>query len=333
VLTCSVVLATLNGAEHLPAQLASIRDQLRLPDELVISDDGSSDATVKVAEDFRQTAPFSVRVIAGPRQGCAENFWSAAESATSQVIAWSDQDDVWHREKLARCLAAIEERNAAMAVHAAAVVGPGLQALGRKHPGYSTTRLLGPLEGDPLLVPPGFAIVFRRQLMDELDWASRPLSHQHRYQLPHDHAVWLWAFACHRRVELRDSLALYRQHTHNLAGAPPAADVGYLKAALGATAEQYERLAERLTGYATWLEGAGQAAAGDYFRQMAERARMRGRVRDGPGSAARWAGLATALRRDAYASRDRGGFGARALANDALSVCAGLARARPTLGP
>ena len=62
----SVALCTYNGARFLPAQLESLAAQSRLPDELVIRDDGSSDQTLAILGEFAARAPFATRSSAGP---------------------------------------------------------------------------------------------------------------------------------------------------------------------------------------------------------------------------------------------------------------------------
>lgn len=57
----SVVLCTYNGAQHLPALLDSLVRQRKLPDELLISDDGFTDATQQLITAFAERAPFFVR--------------------------------------------------------------------------------------------------------------------------------------------------------------------------------------------------------------------------------------------------------------------------------
>ena len=58
----SIALCTYNGARHLQAQLDSFARQTLLPTELIISDDGSTDNTLAVAEEFAQAVPFAVRI-------------------------------------------------------------------------------------------------------------------------------------------------------------------------------------------------------------------------------------------------------------------------------
>jgi glycosyltransferase involved in cell wall biosynthesis len=99
----SIVLATFNGEDYLPAQLESYAAQLRLPDELVVCDDRSTDATSSILAEFAQRAPFPVRLVQNERTlGASENFAQALALATGDVIFLSDQDDVWLPRKLAR---------------------------------------------------------------------------------------------------------------------------------------------------------------------------------------------------------------------------------------
>ncbi len=102
-LRVSVALCTYNGSRFLPEQLASIAAQTRLPDELVVCDDGSSDATPQIVADFGNSAPFPVRFFRNPRNlGSTKNFEQAIGLCTGDLIALCDQDDIWLPEKMAR---------------------------------------------------------------------------------------------------------------------------------------------------------------------------------------------------------------------------------------
>ena len=99
----SVALCTYNGSRYLREQLDSIASQTRRPDELVIRDDMSADETVEIAERFAEKAPFPVNIHRNTENfGSTRNFESAIEACRGEIIALSDQDDVWEPQKLER---------------------------------------------------------------------------------------------------------------------------------------------------------------------------------------------------------------------------------------
>lgn len=99
----SVALCTYNGGTYLTEQLRSLAAQQRLPDELVVCDDGSTDASVDVVREFASRAPFPVRLEIQPRRlGARANFARAIELCRGTWIALCDQDDVWRPDKLYR---------------------------------------------------------------------------------------------------------------------------------------------------------------------------------------------------------------------------------------
>jgi glycosyltransferase involved in cell wall biosynthesis len=101
----SIALTTYNGARFLPAQLASFLAQSRLPDELVVGDDRSSDDTVALLRDFAARAPFPVQITVNAENlGPTRNFAETVLRCCGDVIFLSDQDDVWHPDKLAAML-------------------------------------------------------------------------------------------------------------------------------------------------------------------------------------------------------------------------------------
>jgi glycosyltransferase involved in cell wall biosynthesis len=93
-----VAMATWNGARFVEAQLASIAAQTRLPDQVVVADDGSSDETIALVE--RSGLPVDVLTGDG-RLGVTANFERAIRAVQADVIVLADQDDVWRADKLA----------------------------------------------------------------------------------------------------------------------------------------------------------------------------------------------------------------------------------------
>ena len=99
----SVVMTTYNGAKYLHTQLQSIANQLRLPDELIVCDDASSDATTEITRSFTAALPSVVRLYANQaRLGAVKNYEQALGYCNADIIVLCDQDDVWRPDKLVR---------------------------------------------------------------------------------------------------------------------------------------------------------------------------------------------------------------------------------------
>lgn len=101
-----ILLGTHNGAEFLPEQLQSFRNQCHSNWELLVSDDGSTDQTVEVIEAFAKLVPQRVTLRQGPRQEFWKNFLSMVRlnDMGGEFFAYSDQDDIWGSEKLAKAV-------------------------------------------------------------------------------------------------------------------------------------------------------------------------------------------------------------------------------------
>lgn len=97
----SIALCTYNGAQFLQEQLESIALQTRTPDEMIICDDQSKDGTLEILRNFASKASFPVQVFLNEKNlGSTKNFEKAIKLCTGDIIFLSDQDDVWHPEKL-----------------------------------------------------------------------------------------------------------------------------------------------------------------------------------------------------------------------------------------
>lgn len=106
----SVAMATYNGAAYISEQLDSLFAQTRQPDELVITDDASSDETAEIAERFARNVKFPVYVLRNRiNLGYAENFAHAMMHCTGDLIFLSDQDDVWFPSKIETILSLTRE--------------------------------------------------------------------------------------------------------------------------------------------------------------------------------------------------------------------------------
>lgn len=98
----TILLATRNGAEFICQQLESYRAQSYSNWELVVSDDGSTDGTLGLIQDFANSVSQTVTIRRGPQKGFWQNFVSMVRSSdlSGDLLAYSDQDDRWFVDKL-----------------------------------------------------------------------------------------------------------------------------------------------------------------------------------------------------------------------------------------
>ena len=98
-------MAAYNGSAYIKQQLDSFVSQTRLPDELIVCDDFSCDATIEILERFVLTAPFEVILVFNEKNlGYTKNFEKAISLCSGDLIFICDQDDVWYEDKISKIL-------------------------------------------------------------------------------------------------------------------------------------------------------------------------------------------------------------------------------------
>lgn len=261
--TVSVAMCTRNGEAFVRAQLTSILTQTVAVDEIVVSDDASSDATlVTVGEVLAEAAGVVGRVLRNASPiGVAANFAQAIGATTGDIVVLSDQDDVWVPGRVERLLAEFAARPGLQMVHSDArlVDGSGstlgetlFQALG-----VSAVSLAAIHEGR------AFEMLLRRNLVTGATSAFRRELAAIALPVPEGwiHDEWLAIVAAARNGldVVEATLIDYRQHGGNEIGA---ASLG-LKKTLGRLAEngaaRNGRLVARARSLDTWM--AAQADA------------------------------------------------------------------------
>ncbi len=100
----TVLLSTYNGEKYLRQQLDSLIGQELRPTKILIRDDGSSDGTIGILEEYCKNYGF-ISYYTGDNLKPARSFWNLIENTEkADYYALCDQDDVWFRDKLKRAV-------------------------------------------------------------------------------------------------------------------------------------------------------------------------------------------------------------------------------------
>ena len=104
-------LATYNSAKFLRAQLDSLFSQTCQDFDLLVADDGSSDATLAILAEYKARFPHRIRLLAfdTPAGGACANFARITDAFTADYAMYCDHDDVWLPDKIEVSLARMRE--------------------------------------------------------------------------------------------------------------------------------------------------------------------------------------------------------------------------------
>nr|MDQ3805842.1 glycosyltransferase family 2 protein [Acidobacteriota bacterium] len=222
----SVAMCTYNGARFVAEQLASVAAQTRPPGELVVCDDGSTDETRELVGEFAARAPFPVRLFVNERNlGSTRNFGRAIALCAGDLIALSDQDDIWHPEKLEKLASRFAARPSVGLVFTdAELVDERLRPTGRRlwdSVGFGPRQRRLVRRGRALdVLLPGWSVTgatmafraaFKRLVLDIPDDLA----------LIHDGWIALMVAAVSDVDFIAEPLIQYRQHPRQQVGAPP----------------------------------------------------------------------------------------------------------------
>lgn len=223
----SVALCTYNGASYLEDQLRSIAMQTRLPGELVVGDDGSTDATVEILNNFALTAPFPVRIFVNSRNlGFADNFLETAARCSGDWIIFSDQDDRWYPDKVERIAARISQEDVRLVVHPLDRADGDGQLTGEQIPGHLPKDGAGPMAQSARWHHGGCGLAFDTALMRDIDWRIRPFQQFDwkgsdilpKYQMAHDFWISLLGNLAGPIGVIDTSLGIFRRHSGTVTG-------------------------------------------------------------------------------------------------------------------
>lgn len=300
--------------------MLSILGQTRPVDEIVISDDGSIDATTDIAADVLSTAPARTRVSilrSAGRRGIAGNFDHALTATTGDIVLLSDQDDVWKPDRVEASVEAFESTSGALLVHGDAVLVDGA---GKPLPQslFDVYRVRGRALAD-LRTERAFQRLLRRNLVTGATAAVRRELIDIATPIPdgwlHDEWLALVAAASGRIVTLAKPLIEYRQHDNNAIGAVNESVRGVVRRLRQPATPRYQLHARRAIALARRYE---ELPHTDDIGRQALRGKLRhelARIPVGPGALRRLPG---ALREVLTGRYWRYGEGSIALAQDLL---------------
>jgi len=304
----SVALCTWNGSAFLQKQLESIAAQSLPPHELVIFDDCSSDDTVQLAAQFAERAPFPVRVHVNPRNlGTRENFAAAIAACTGEIIALSDQDDVWLPHKLERLAYALADNpDTAFAFSDALMVDERLQRL--PYTLWEATRF-SHAERRQFERRHGFEVLLRRDVVTGATLAFRTSYRSLLLPIPpgwvHDAWLALILSGIAWGVPLAEPLIQYRQHSRQQIGERRRNLYQQFQVARRLTLEDYRRATEANRAALERLqEQTGASPAAQSLRRKVQHLDRRAHIHDS--GAWRWPDVLREWWRGNYARYSRG---------------------------
>ncbi|MBV8742285.1 MAG: glycosyltransferase [Sinobacteraceae bacterium] len=196
----SIALASHQGERFIGEQLDSMLPQLAAEDEVVISDDASTDGTLEIVA---ARADARVRVLQHrSRVGYVANFQRALDACRGDDIYFADQDDVWMPDKVATISAALRHRS--LVASDAIVVNEQLEPL---HDSWFALRGATSFEAWPVYLKPsiiGATMACRRAWLQ----SRLPLPSG----VPHDFWLSLNAILDDTLEVIPRPLILYRRH-------------------------------------------------------------------------------------------------------------------------
>lgn len=234
----AVVMAVYNGEQFLREQLESIACQSRIPDEILIRDDGSADRSVEVIHQFQKDHPgLPVRLVLNEKnRGYKENFRLLIEQTDADWIFLSDQDDRWHPEKVKRMMETVMNHPEVEALASSFLFMDSdsntYSVLQKK--GWSNQNLIPrPIETGKLEPISQEELIFHNYFQGSSMLISRKTAGEFldRYsdRIPHDWLISLLAAGNGGLFFLNEPLFDYRIHSQNTTGLPQASRFALLR--------------------------------------------------------------------------------------------------------
>lgn len=216
-----ILLSTFNGATHLDELIESITRQDHTNWSLRIRDDGSSDQTVGVIQEWQAKFPEIIHTFDGITKsniGVVKSFSSLLESSSAPYVMMADQDDVWLPEKVRLTLDAMRQREANAPTARPILVHTDLVMVDQE------LKILSPSLWKYQGLAPGRGRAFSRIIVENTVWGCTAMLNRSLVEvvgwipvatIHHDWWIALVAAAFGDIVSLPDSRILWRRHRHS----------------------------------------------------------------------------------------------------------------------
>uniref|UniRef100_UPI0040565773 glycosyltransferase family 2 protein n=1 Tax=Acetatifactor sp. TaxID=1872090 RepID=UPI0040565773 len=211
-----VLMSTYNGEKFLREQIESILKQIDVDVHILIRDDGSTDTTVNLIQEYISKYPNKIRCVEGKNIGVKFSFLELVHlSEKFDYYAFSDQDDIWEKSKLINAVNMLDEssRNCTL------LYVSNVKILSDKIEDVKNENKIPKFGFGKFLVKnyfPGCTMVFSRKLKDIINLVN--YKELNTYPL-HDHWICLLCTGCGGKIIYdKNAYILYRQHQNNVVG-------------------------------------------------------------------------------------------------------------------
>ena len=211
-----ILLAAYNGEKYLEEQIKSILAQTYEDFQLIISDDCSTDNTVKIIKKIKDKR---LKLFNQKKNlGFNKNFEFLCSKATSEFVMIADQDDVWMKDKVAKMLNKIEEEESALVYCDMKVVDADLnQIYSSFHEHTKKSKQCQKYNDFELLKIEN--VISGSSIITKLDVIRKAMPFVCNKAIIYDYWLSLIASQYGRICYLDETLQLYRQHENNSVGA------------------------------------------------------------------------------------------------------------------
>lgn len=205
--TVAILVSTYNGEKYIKEQLDSILNQTYQNIHIYVRDDGSTDSTIAILKEYEQNP--KIQVCYGKNIGFVKSFFALLEmDKEAQYYAFSDQDDVWEKEKIEKQVNKIQKEEEEKG---------GATACFTNYDYYDSNLTLQQKRKAPD-VKPSFrnsmvdCIAMGMNLMINRETRDKIVSNVPKFCYGHDSWVYMICSEFGSMVEIKEPLVRYRRH-------------------------------------------------------------------------------------------------------------------------